>query len=78
MMRVSLTERKHRSIGLGADYRSDDGPGVPDAGSHGFGIGLANVRDRLEARFGDEASVVAGPVEGGYRSELRLPMVRHD
>lgn len=57
---------------------SDDGPGVPDAGSHGFGIGLANVRDRLEARFGDEASVVAGPVEGGYRSELRLPMVRHD
>ena len=56
---------------------SDDGPGVPDAASHGFGIGLANVRDRLAARFGDEASIESGPVPGGYRTELRLPLVKH-
>jgi LytS/YehU family sensor histidine kinase len=56
---------------------SDDGPGVPGGGRPGFGIGLANVRDRLAARFGEDAMVVSGPIEGGYRSELRLPLV-HD
>jgi two-component system LytT family sensor kinase len=57
---------------------SDDGPGVPDPSRYGFGIGLANVRDRLAARFGEEAMIVSGPVEGGYRSELRLPLVYDD
>jgi LytS/YehU family sensor histidine kinase len=53
---------------------ADDGPGVPNPNPHGFGIGLANVRDRIEARFGSDAAIVSGPVEGGYRSELRLPI----
>lgn len=53
---------------------ADDGPGVPNPNTHGFGIGLANVRDRIEARFGSDAAIVSGPVEGGYRSELRLPI----
>lgn len=45
---------------------------------NGFGIGLANVRDRLAARFGDRASVSSGPVEGGgYETQLRIPLVRH-
>ncbi len=57
---------------------ADDGQGSPGSGAPGFGIGLANVRDRLEARFGSDATLVSGPVEGGYRSELRLPMVRDD
>lgn len=56
---------------------SDDGPGVPAGHSGGFGIGLANVRDRLEARFGNEASVTSGPALQGYETELRMPMVRH-
>ena len=54
---------------------SDDGPGT--AGEHGFGIGLANVRDRLEARFGNSATIVSGPALTGYETELRLPMVKH-
>ena len=57
---------------------SDDGPGVSDASAHGFGIGLANVNDRLQARFGTDAALVSGPVDGGYRSELRLPLVGDD
>jgi two-component system LytT family sensor kinase len=62
---------------------ADDGPGIaqdPQGKSEvgGFGIGLANVRDRLAARFGEEAMIVSGPVEGGYRSELRLPLVHND
>ena len=56
---------------------SDDGPGLPTDHSGGFGIGLANVRDRLEARFGGEASVSSGPKQRGYSTELRLPMVKH-
>lgn len=59
---------------------SDDGPGSPDdeaAQGPGFGIGLANVRDRLEARFGQDVSLVSGSVPGGYRSEIRIPLTRN-
>jgi two-component system, LytTR family, sensor kinase len=55
---------------------SNDGPGVgKDARAGGFGIGLANVRDRLAARFGEEASVTSGPAaDGGWRTVIRLPL----
>jgi two-component system, LytTR family, sensor kinase len=56
---------------------SDDGRGVPGDGPHGFGIGLANVRDRLEARFGRDASIASGPTPDGYRTIIRIPLVRH-
>ena len=55
---------------------SDDGPGVPNGANHGFGIGLANVRDRLEARFGPDIGFVSAPVPGGYRTEIRIPLTR--
>ena len=54
----------------------DDGPGGSDADG-GFGIGLANVRDRLAARHGEEASLRAGPhPQGGWLAEIRLPLDR--
>lgn len=54
----------------------DDGPGT--SGGGGFGIGLANVRDRLHARFGNDAVITSGPVEGGgYLTEIRIPLVKH-
>ncbi|RVQ67880.1 sensor histidine kinase [Croceicoccus ponticola] len=64
---------------------SDDGPGAgADDGQHGFGIGLDNVRNRLKARFGDDATVVSGPgVSGpgdsglgssGWRTVIRMPL----
>ena len=53
----------------------DDGPPRRDNSGHGFGIGLANVRDRLAARYGDAASLVSGSGEaGGWRSVIRLPL----
>jgi signal transduction histidine kinase len=55
---------------------SDDGPGVPHGANHGFGIGLANVRDRLEARFGTDLAFTSAPVPGGYRTEIRIPLTR--
>jgi two-component system, LytTR family, sensor kinase len=46
---------------------------------HGTGVGLANVRDRLLARFGDAASCSFGPIEGGgFRVVLTMPVVRND
>ena len=60
----------------------DDGPGQGSdsgkAAERGFGIGIANVRDRLAARFGEAAVVTAGPRHtGGWRTVIRLPL-RHD
>lgn len=55
---------------------SDDGPGVPEDAPHGFGIGLANVHDRLEARFGPDIGFTSGPIEGGYMTEMRIPLTR--
>ncbi|MDG6079443.1 sensor histidine kinase [Erythrobacter litoralis] len=56
---------------------TDDGPGACQANGQGFGIGLANVRDRLAARFGNTAGVEFGPTADGYETTLELPMVRH-
>ncbi|MGB3472335.1 MAG: histidine kinase [Erythrobacter sp.] len=60
---------------------SDDGPGVPEGNSsdsgHGFGIGLANVRDRLEARFGPDVVLTSTPLKGGYITEMRIPLTRN-
>jgi two-component sensor histidine kinase len=55
---------------------SDDGPGVPKGASYGLGIGLANVRDRLQARFGPAVGFVSGAGNGGYRTEIRIPLTR--
>ncbi len=58
---------------------SDDGPGTASSvgtAGNGCGIGLQNVRDRLAARFGTEASVVSGATGAGYATIVRLPLVR--
>ncbi|MCB2076503.1 MAG: histidine kinase [Novosphingobium sp.] len=60
---------------------SDDGngetaTGLPPPSSHG--IGLQNVRQRLEARFGDAASLVTGRTEHGYETTITIPWVRHE
>ena len=41
-----------------------------------FGIGLANVRDRLHALFGERATITSGESLDGYETEIRMPMVR--
>ncbi|TFW20396.1 sensor histidine kinase [Massilia arenosa] len=46
------------------------------AGSEGFGIGLANVAQRLNAEFGSAGRLQAGVcTDGGFRVELSLPVV---
>lgn len=54
---------------------NDHGPGGEDRTGRGTGVGLANVCERLAARFGDEADCESGPLPGGgYRVTLTLPL----
>lgn len=57
----------------------DDGEALPkidqQAHSNCGGIGLANVRDRLEARYGNAARLVAAPSpSGGYEARIDIPV----
>lgn len=55
----------------------DDGEVILADLAHGNGIGLANVRDRLEARFGNRASLVTHEkTDGGFIATLTLPAQR--
>ncbi len=57
---------------LTGNARGDDHP-------DGEGIGLGNVRDRLAARFGDDASLaISRPTTGGFIAIINIPMVHHD
>jgi signal transduction histidine kinase len=56
----------------------DDGEDSPTT-EHGNGIGLANVRDRLEARYGDQAKLVSGKKrEGGFKAAITVPITPKD
>lgn len=51
----------------------DDGAGLQPG--IGGGVGLANVRAQLAARYGSRASLqLSGPSTGGARAEVRIPM----
>ncbi|MXO86868.1 sensor histidine kinase [Altererythrobacter aurantiacus] len=63
---------KVKEVGGGAEAEAGD-----RSPKNGFGIGLANVRDRLAARFGDRASLTSGPTLDGYETEIRMPLVTH-
>ena len=53
-------------------YRVDSARGRHGGGS---GIGLANVRDRLETRYGDAASLhTEVHAAGGFTATLTLPL----
>ncbi len=57
---------------------ADDGKSAPlsSSGEEGEGIGLANVRDRLETRFGRDANLkTLRPEAGGYMVELTMPLL---
>ena len=69
---AARAEREHLVLEV-----SDDGPGAGGTKPAGAGIGLANVRERLSARFGAAAGVDSSSAEaGGYRTVIRLPLVR--
>jgi two-component system LytT family sensor kinase len=56
----------------------DDGAGLPSGGApHGFGLGLGNMRERLETIYGDSASLsLRAHPDGGTVAEVTLPTRR--
>jgi LytS/YehU family sensor histidine kinase len=76
--RVHITLSAREEYGRLVLTVSDDGDGSsPRHGvKAGHGIGLANVRERLEARFGVAASIVSDRGPEGYSTELRMPILR--
>lgn len=57
---------------------ADDGEVQPKNKANGMnnGIGLANVRDRLETRFGSQAQLKTSyPETGGFVAELTMPLL---
>lgn len=52
---------------------------LPAATHEGTGLGLANVSERLETRFGNRAECRYGPVPGGgYKVTLTMPVTGND
>ena len=75
--KVTITLSAREEYGRLVVTVADDGKGAAagkGAPCDGLGIGLGNVRDRLAARFGDEATVVSGPTSSGFATEIRLPL----
>lgn len=53
----------------------DDGEAAPAEQRSGGGVGVANVRQRLEALYGDRSSLESGAKPGGgYRTLIRMPL----
>ncbi len=69
--KVTLTLAAREEYGRLVISVSNDGrrkrAAGPEADTHGHGIGLQNVRERLEARFGEQASIVSGPTGSAMR-----------
>lgn len=55
---------------------SDDGRPLAAADRHrGTGTGLRNIRERLQARYGEDFELEAGPrPEGGFRVRMTIPL----
>ncbi|OJW70809.1 MAG: sensor histidine kinase [Sphingomonadales bacterium 63-6] len=79
--KVTITISAREEYGRLVIAVSDDGKGKRAAGprqaSDGYGIGLQNVRERLEARFGEHASIVSGTTGSGYATHIRIPLQTH-
>ncbi|ATP20355.1 MULTISPECIES: sensor histidine kinase [Sphingobium] len=74
---VAITIRAREEHGLLHLTVADNGDKPPSPGDGGSGIGLANVRDRLSARFGDQGRIDYGPqADGGFAVNLFLPLNR--
>lgn len=72
---VTIAIRARASAGrLVLTVTDDAAIGPVHAAANGAGVGLANVRARLEALFGDRGGLRTCLVEGRYTAELVMPL----
>ena len=72
---VRVAARKTDDGRLALTVSDSGGKPVGKQADHGTGVGLQNVTQRLEARYGRRATSRFGPrLEGGYEAELVLPL----
>jgi hypothetical protein len=73
-VRLTIAAREEDSQLL-LTVENDRGPAEPTKSEHDTGVGLANVCERLAARFGGEAACEHGPLPGGgWRVTLTMPL----
>ncbi|MBC7986928.1 MAG: histidine kinase [Sphingomonadaceae bacterium] len=74
---VTVSIRAREDAGKLEITVADNGDPLPDDLASGTGVGLRNVRERLEARYGGESSVQWGArPEGGFLVTLIMPINR--
>jgi LytS/YehU family sensor histidine kinase len=73
VLTIAAREEDARLVLTVANDRGPSGAGV--GAGNGTGVGLANVCERLAARFGRAAECDAGPLpDGGWRVTLAMPL----
>ena len=74
---VTIGITAHEQDGLLHIRVTDNGDKPPSEADGGSGIGLANVRDRLTARYGDQGRIDYGlQPDGGFAVDISLPIIR--
>jgi two-component system LytT family sensor kinase len=75
-VRISAYEEAGR---LHIKVKDDGEAAVPEDDNGSTGVGLRNVCDRLETRYGPRSGCIAGAdPDGGYTVHLYMPVVTHD
>lgn len=74
LMIVITASRKENRLQLSVDNISE-AAGAPIADRPGLGVGLANIANRIQTRFPEGGSLVAGPVTSShFRATLTMPL----
>ncbi|WP_310467965.1 histidine kinase [Sphingomonas sp.] len=77
-LKISAREAGPGRLTIEVSNSGKPSPGLDDE-LHGTGLGLENVCQRLQARFGRAANCEFGPLAGGgYRVAMTLPLDRTD
>lgn len=70
---VAITARLTPGGELSLTVEDDASPPQAQEQGGGVGVGLRNVSERLDARFGSAARLEAGPGNAGYKASLLMP-----
>ena len=75
-LKITITaSQAENRLQLSVDNVSDAGEVLPMVKRSGLGVGLANVEERVKARFPEGGSLIAGPVSPAhFRVTVTMPL----